>query len=438
MIPSQKHVILFCYQEMSPKDAGSFTERQLFILKLLYFVLNAMLYSTYTFTAKYFDDVWRIPAHHFGYIIGLCALSFSGSIFWTMLADRTGRHKLIILLATTGYVGWFFALRLDFLKSASDIIRALFVGVCYGISSFCTSALFPLLDSRILLMLSTDAHLSKELFGRQRLFGVFGQSFVTILNGIMIDYLGFDAIFLNLLLFSTIFIILVISAIPDFHCNSIVVSPKDEHEPSLSFGSAIGRLVLSFDYVFFLVIILLAGTTRGVTGNYLVQYLEKSMKLNSMVSTIMMQTRIIAEIGIFFAGGQLMGIFGVHRMLLIAQVSGFIRVFVYAVIPTRWPWTLTPLIIELLKGVNNACLVSAGVRYVHDFAPVGVEATAQGFFSGVHSYLANAASGFFSGFVLQIYENDAFAFQKLFAYTSVLSAIGISTFCIKQLLATCK
>lgn len=396
--------------------------------KLLYFTLNILVYSTYTFTAKYFSDVWRIPEHHFGYILGLCAVGFSGSLLWTMVADRTRQHRLVLLLTTLGYAGSFSLLRSGLFLQAPLRDRLIFVATCYGLANFFMSALFPLLDNRVLMILAAEPEpFSKELFGRQRLWGVLGQSVVTLLNGATITIWGFDAMFTNLVASSMIFSLLIILGV-----SSKMNSRQDERypcepiQPSIPFCEAAQRLIYSPNYLFFLAIILVAGTTRGVSGNYLPQYLEKVMNLSTLEISLVLQSRIIAEVGIFFMGQPLMNWLGIHWLLAVAQLTGLLRVLIYAILPSRW--TGIPLIVELLKGVNNACLVSAGVRYVHELSPPGVEATAQGFFSGVHSYLANAASGFFGGTILQMCSHHAEPFKALFAYTSILSTAGIVAF----------
>lgn len=410
--------------------------RFLLIPKLLYFTLNVLVFSVFTFTAKYFEEEWGLSSHHYGYITGLCALSFAGSLFWTMVADRTGGHKLVLLLATVGYATSFSLLRTAVFLQSPLRTRLIFVSCCYGLANFFASALFPLLDSRIFIMLSSDPkHYSKELFGRQRLFGVLGQSTITLISGVAIDKMGFDAMFLNLFFATLLFSLLVIFSVPgakdapSAHDTSRK-SGASSRKASLSFSQATWQLLCAPDYTIFLLITLIAGTVRGVAGNYLMRHLEKTMNLSAFDVSFTLQSRLATEIGVFFLGPHLLRSLGVQWLLAIAQLTGLIRVAIYAVLPSYPPWTSLPLAVELLKGINNACLISAGARYVHDLAPPGMEATAQGIYSGVHSYLANAASGFLGGVILYMHRADPRAYRALFAYTSVLSAIGCIIFSV--------
>ena len=417
--------------------AASFCDHHLLLPKLLYFMLNALCYSTYTFTAKYFKDVWGIADHHFGYMVGLCALSFTGSLLWTMIADKMRRHKLILVLTTIGCTGSFMLLRTGLFMTAERSTKLIFVSLCYGLSNFFTSALFPLLDYQVFAMLTADARFSKEIFGRQRLFGTLGQSAITLLSGYTITAYGFDAMFLNLLVSCGAFLFLI-----SIGLKNASVAEKEQSADKrstklvekMSFKRATRSLLLSPDFFFFLLIILIAGMTRGMAGNYLPQYFDSVMHLSPWQTSVMLQTRIITEVAVFFLGKEFLQLFGVKWMLFTAQLAGLLRVLAYAVLPTGEPWALLSLVIELLKGINSGCLISAGVRYVHDVAPAGAEATAQGFFSGVHSHLANAASGFLGGLILQLHESNPPAYRELFRYTAVLATVGLVLFSLRQLL----
>lgn len=424
---------------MAPYTCGIWprVEGCLLFPKLLYFILNVLVFSTYTFTAKYFEDVWGVPGYHYGYMLGLCAISFSGSLLWTLLADRTQRHKSILALAAIGYTGSFCLLRVELFQRASLAYRLAFVSFCYGLSNFFTSALFPLLDNQVFMMLSVDSQSPcKELFGRQRLFGILGQSAITLLNGFCIEQWGFDSMFVNLVIACLFFCLLIVFGIPErtdvtkLPDAPSTTSPRSE---AITFRQRVIRLIRSQDYLVFLLVILLAGITRGVTGNYLPQYLEKTMHMTTFGISIMLQSRLLTEVGIFFVGPFLLNRLGIHWLLTVAQITGLVRVGLYAVIPSHPPWSSTPFAIELLKGISSACLISAGALYAHNVSPTGVEATAQGLYSGVHSYLSNAASGFFGGIILQIHRDDPDSYKVLFLYTSLLSALGLAIYIFRFL-----
>ncbi len=486
--------------------------------KLLYLFLNMMLYSTYTFAASYFEQTWGLQMHYFGYIIFLCGIvSFVGSLTWTALADRTGRHKELLILMSLASCLSFLALRSNSPSTLPFAARLLYVSLCVALSNFFSSALYPLLDSCVMAHLADYSATAKELFGRQRLFGAVGQSLVTALSGVAIDRHGSDAMFAILVASMLLFILVVATSIgrspPPPHggdrlpkevpsrveegllpqkslpassqddgrasqsaaCQAAAIAPlivhrtpaegralpgQDEplprcgglHDATAGAAAVVAldvdrkgaveaeaplhrlparTLFGTYEFSFFLAIILIAGTSRGVVGNYLPLYFEKEMSMDQTHICIMMQTRIITEIGVFFMEESLMRRIGGANMLLLAQATGLLRVLAYAILPAQPPWTLLPLAIELFKGISNACLVSAGVHYVHSYSSSGREATAQGFFTGVYCYLANASSGLFGGLVLHVYSDAPHKFRTLFTYTSVLSLLGIIWFLLQ-------
>lgn len=426
----------------------------LLIPKLLYFTLNVLCYCVYTYTGIYFEQVWKISNYHYGYIIGICCgVSFGGSLLWTILADRTGHHRNIIVASTVGYCASYMLLwwaQGAFPADSTFAFRLALVSLSYGLSNFFTSGMYPLLDHCMFVHLSRDARFTKELFGRQRLFGTLGQSFITALMGFTISIYGFDSIFVALAISTALFLFLVLWGLPSKRHTAppTIIQEKTDRKvddspadiPSENHQTIFSptKLLLSKpDYVFFLFIILIAGTTRGVIGNYVPQFMGTTLGVPTKYMGLILQSRILTEVVIFFIGKQMMERVGVVWMMIIGQAAGFLRAFAYAVVPAEHPWNLSPLLIELLKGVNNACLISAGVRYCHDVAPPGASTTAQGFFSGVHSFLANATSGFFGGAILQLFHRHQHGYRILFAATAILSFIGLALYCLRQLV-NCK
>lgn len=410
-------------------------DEYLLLPKLLYLTANMSVYASYTYVSNYFAEVWRIPIHKFGYLSGLSAASFAGSLLWTMLADRTNRHKLILFVSVISYALLFCSLKIEHPRIMMDgWKREALVSFAYGGSNLFISAIYPLLDNRMLLLLSKDTRYTKDLFGRQRLWGTVGQVLITGINGLGIQYFGYDVMFVSLACSSLLFLLVVFFAIPSSlsPCNSeptTVEEPKKEKRAN--FWRPFFELVTNLDFIFFLSIVLVTGYARGILGNFLPYYLQYVMHQSPAVYGIALQTRLVTEILFFFIGKQLLQVFGVYGILLLAQVSGALRALLYTVIPSTKAWSYAVFGIELLKGINNACLISAGVKLAHEMAPEGCETTAQGFVSGVYGNLANAAAGVLGGFILQNFAHDPMAFRYLFAATTVVSAVAIVLYILK-------
>lgn len=589
-----------------------FIDQYLILVKLLYFSLNVLCYSTYTYTNTYANQVWQVENDKFGYILGLGAIGFTGSLFWTWLADRWNQTRLIVMMASIGYCTSFFLLRLipiETVVTLSASFRFVYFSVAYGMCNFFTSAMYPLLDRRVFQILSQDKRFSLELFGRQRLFGTLGQSFITLVNGFAIDKFGFDSLFVSLIVSTLVFLLLVANSFPrdlppsplldnklngDLHhrkqsddkvdedssfqekiicktkskddldrsvdvysedivkksilnksevdsqkaekctlnekqaiiCmdnmdtevasvlenfpNLEVVSPtknsvfsscsdfnfegksavddNDEEEvgsddmhftnccddkfcslykcdasiDNNSFESGLNEAKVNEDvlldekeskgsilllmrnivFLHFLVCVLITGIARSVVGNFLHQFLRESLKISHFKATVVTQTKLVSEILFFFFGKQMIARFGTHRVFLAAQLSGLVRVCAYCLMPifenhvpgkTNIPWLFLPIFVEALKGINNACLLSAGARIAHDCAPRGCQSLAQGFFSGVNSYLSISLAGILSGVIFHITKSasTAVSYHQLFVVTSALAFLGIVIYSIR-------
>jgi len=428
-------------------------ERWLVMPKLLYFSLNMTVYSTYYFTSNYFEAVWSIPIHSYGFISGLTTIGFLGSIFWTMLADRTGRHKTILLLSSLGFAGSFLLLRLECFK---DMMwqKLLFVSTMYGFANFFSSALYPILDNRIFAVLIQNPNFTTKLYGQQRLWGSIGQAVISMINAKGITtVLKYDIMFINVTWTTALFLLFVWIGIPSAlsqagkkEITPLVRKRSDEdigkkedvvpHDSTIASPSAsikserqasvfrpVRILLSNPQFWFFIALVLVAGYVRSILGHFLVYYFDRNVRQSPTIYTLAMQMRLVSEILLFFMGRPLLNKFGAFWMMMIGLLSGTLRVAGYAIIPATIKWSYAAFGLEFLKGINNACIITAGVRIAHGLAPHGCEATAQGFFSGIQSNLANAIAGFVGGIILKWYEADSLALQKLFMHTSIFSGL---------------
>lgn len=433
--------------------------------KLLYLSLNLSVYSIYIHISNYFKDIWDIPIHSYGYIAGLTTAGFFGSILWTILADKTKKHKLILILTSLGFMASFCLLRFEFFIDRDGVHKYVFVSTTFIVANFFASALYPLLDSRIFAMLAKNHNFTTKLYGQQRLWGSIGQALIIQLNAFGLQRaIKYDAIFINLVWTTLLFITCVVIGIPnqinDFPNEEQPLKEKieemeekipDAEKPMAPIDTVIGatsprsmheesptrpifKLLGSVHFLFFLLIILFQGYCRGILGHFLTEYFHTTLKQSPVTYSLMLNTRLVSEILLFFWGKPLLLYFGDFAMMLVGLLAGSLRVFAYAVIPTTKNWSYGGFAFEILKGVNSACVIMAGVKITHELAPAGCETTAQGFFSGIHSNLANALSGFLGGLLLNAMQDDPKAVQKLFLLTAIVSFISCGMFLFKQLI----
>ena len=190
--------------------------------KLIYFTLNMALYSSLTFTSAYFFERWGLPIYQFGALSSLSIIELFGAMWWGGLADRSGRHREILLGCTWMYCGCFCALPvMEWVVPDEDGM-----GVKMGISTillgatyFCMSSFFPLVDSCVLRELklrnSDDSNSNEHLsFGKQRLWGTVGHAAISVISAQFISWYGWPGMF-GVMILTCVAFSVIIYTIPD-------------------------------------------------------------------------------------------------------------------------------------------------------------------------------------------------------------------------------
>lgn len=411
--------------------------------KLIFFFVNFILYTTYTYQLDYLADEWNLNITTSGFITSIPVISFFFAIAWSSLAQRTGRYKEIIVLVVGMYGLCFtsFWVLAPIMKEAGEWHRFVTVSIIYGSMSILGSALFPLLDHKMYLKLAIDRRYSPESFGRQRLWGTVGQGVAGFVAGWGIEKFGYAAIFFMSAGASIIFIVLVIVGF-ESSSSTLILNEKITNDrqnkneknatiKKMGWIEAMGKL-MNTQFISFLFVILVASYARAIVGNYLVRYLKTCLNISKDTSGFLILTRSVPEICCLYFSKNLLKAFGVKNMLLMGQVAGLIRVTTYAWLPEKVKWL--PFAIESLRGVNNAFLMASGVRLAHELAPVEAQTVAQGFFHGIYGNLTTGTAGILASLIsLQVKKNnpeysEADIIRIIFKVSSISSMVGLLFF----------
>lgn len=411
---------------------------QLILPKLLYLTLNLTVYSTHTFTAMYFYQEWHLEIWHYGFIGTLAAIHFITSPIWGRIADRTGKHRFILLLGIAGYATSFGLLQIKFQEGSKGWIRIIWTGCLYGCSFIFSSCLFPLVDEQMIKLLkkqNQNGTSVKELFGRQRLFGSLGHGLATLITGIGIDRFGYWSMFLNLFISSFLFCLFVISLIPvdgkiekeEKEDAKAIKEPIANEKPDSSF-----KLISSISFILFLLMIFCSGYVRAVLSLYLPFYLQKDHHRSATLVAFAKLCQVASEVLLFLFGKHLHRLMSPPFLVLLAQVCGIGRAFAYSFLPPIGSWFYAAFGIELLKGASTALAVSGGVIMAEELAVQsgrGLETTAQGMFSGVYTGLSSAAGGVIGGLILLLLPNHSIS--TLFLITAIAASMTTILFGVK-------
>ena len=384
--------------------------------KLIYFTLNMALYSSLTFTSAYFFERWGLPIYQFGALSSLSIVELIGAIWWGGLADRSGRHREILLGCTWIYCGCFCLLPLaEWILPDEDAagLKLALSTVLLGATYFCMSSFFPLVDSCVLHELKrrtadgpgSSDHVS---FGKQRLWGTIGHAAISVISAQFISWFGWSGMF-GVMILTCVAFSLIIYTIPDGQAIELEPSPIEESN-SLNQNST-WTFLFKFDFLLFLFVVLLSGYMRSILSIFLPYHLLIDLNQTPMFVGMTAVFRISAEILIFaYTSGKISpetsGGLGTRagevKLVLLGLGAGVLRVAGYSVL--EWlenasglPLWLVVFLLESLKGISVACLISGAVRLAHDLVPESASTRAQALVSGTYSGLSTGLAGLIGG-----------------------------------------
>jgi hypothetical protein len=417
--------------------------------KLIYFTLNMALYSSLTFTSAYFFERWGLPIYQFGALSSLSIIELIGAMWWGGLADRSGKHREILLACTLMYCVFFCALPvMEWVVPDEDGI-----GIKLGISTvllgatyFCMSSFFPLVDSCVLRELKkrnnvADGDGSEHLsFGKQRLWGTVGHAAISVISAQFISCFGWPGMF-GVMILTCIAFSLIICTIPDGEeSDGIEIIDLNCDNAIITSNQGNWNFLLKFDFILFLFVVLLSGYMRSILSIFLPYHLLIDMHQTPLFVGMTAVFRISAEI-LIFAYAQTSSSSGLRindsslgtragevKMVLFGLAAGVVRVAGYGALReieemSGFPLWLVVFLLESLKGISVACLISGAVRLAHDLVPDSASTRAQALVSGTYSGLATGLAGLIGGGVTFILPSHDLT--TMFRVTAVGGVIGI-------------
>ncbi|KGG51858.1 hypothetical protein DI09_25p180 [Mitosporidium daphniae] len=321
--------------------------------------------------------------------------------------------------------------------------------IIVGVYILFATAMPPLIDRLVLEDLTAKGY-SKDLYSRQRLFCTIAYGIVTFGVGYFIKLYGYHVMFISLAIFAAVFVgytLLFTRADPKSeHIESTqnsaggsspatasdatgtkedieALSATKESKPS------IWTLLSDFNYIFFLVIILINGFARFFLSFFLNLYFTENVKMNPVQSSIAAIMGLLFEIAIFFKAKDLLSSLGIHWMLILGQLAMTVRLWIYYVIPPRVEFLYVFLCVELLKGINFGFIQPSAVKLSSQYAPPGLMGTCQGIYNGVFTGLG----GFTAGMFAKLFMTPT-NFASLLLVVASISTVGLVLFIVKYLL----
>jgi Na+/melibiose symporter-like transporter len=429
------------------KKKFNFNRDLLPLPKLLFFVLNVLGYSLHAFQTKFFIKEWGFTAAKVGWMNAFQCINFMGSIVWSHLADKTGKHRTITVVCAFMFCA-ISSLGLWHLFDKNRWTGMVWAITLNTLASFFLSGLFPMIDAQVIAILSSSGSFSKDIFGRQRLWGSLGHSASTALSNLSRMIFRHDnAMFVFMNLSGILFIAVVVVVVPrdlkiekgkgHHHHHGGEKKAETAPSPALSVqsgseaGSSVsgssggsssgGRrdlqaagaaveaamaptpmppalpasqapaknptltLLKMPSFWLFLAFVLIAGYSRSIMSIYQKYFVSDVLKYGDASSVILDIVRPISEVVVFFFSKQILAALGVHWVLIISQVAGILRTVAYSFI-SKIP--KGPGVMIVVYGVELLKGLNSGML-VSAAVKVAMELAPRG--------CENTAQGLFSG-----------------------------------------
>lgn len=445
VFPEKKHDKSDLY-EPEP-EAYANPDPYFIVPKLLYFLLNWMIYSTHAFLPHVLKSQWGITDEMYNLSFIFYVFNFFGAMLWGTIADKTRKFKLIagICVLMTSL----FVVLLAFPPPFEGIPRSIyFFFLCSG-NFFFSAGTFPIIDSIALSMLTQDPTAGKDAIGQQKAFGTIAHSINTKVIHYFYEHFGedYNIMFYSLMMTMVPLFMTLLYFVPDslkITLHKHHHAPAHDKKPAGAEASAAADSCTSISepaeeaknpalgllrrpaFVLFLSVILIAGLVRCVNTNnhslYLTDYLYVD---KGDIGDLMMYFRLPFELGLLFFAKPLMAKTGPYWFMMLGQLAGVVRIAGYLIVKPdhgREGFGKAVLIVlEILKGINSSMISASMVRLANDLAPKEWGGTAQTLVAGVWQGASMALSAVVGYLVLKPLE---LTLWHLFMITSVIGLAG--------------
>lgn len=404
----------------------------LIVPKLLYFLLNWLVYSPHSYQFQFVGLAWDISKDRLNLSMMFQIFNFFGAMFWGALADRTRKYKLIA--ATCVVINTAFVCAMAFPLFEGNMRYAYYCLITAG-QCFFSAGTFPMIDAIVLSILEADPTAGKDCYGTQKVFGTFGHNITTFVIHMAYDYFGQDFFVMYYSAIGTM-VVLTLTLLYGVSDNLRIKAHKhhgpskkssEEEEPVPEGSSTVG-LLKKPSFMIFLLSILAAGIVRSVNTNNHSIYLTDYLKADKRVVGDMMLFRLFPEITLLLFAKYFLSVMGPYWFLILGQLAGVIRILLYLLLKplasSQFPDYWIIVAGEMLKGVNSS-LVSAGAfRIASDLAPAAWGGAAQTLVAGVWQGVSMFFAAIIAAGILWYFGSEDENLFYVFAITGLIGAIS--------------
>ena len=301
--------------------------------------------------------------------------SFLGQLFWSMVTDRLGEYKRVLVGTSLAGTCIIF---LNLLPTVQVNFWWLFA--VQVTSSFFLSTGGPIIDAMCLSVLAEQN--SEEQYGDQRLWCAVGWGGMSLVAGQLIDTFGIGFMFWGFASIQLLYLAVCLFYMPMQKRTDS--SPTTQAQQSVSL-----KQFLNFDVIWFFANLIVYGLAMSVVESFLLVFLnedfENTPKVLLGASTTMMclfEVPVFKYIDAVWARRKER----LTSVLMACKLVLAFRCICYTLLPASNPWLV--LLVEPLHGFTFAAMWSATVEYGQRIAPPGCVARMQALVNGIYYQIA--------------------------------------------------
>jgi PPP family 3-phenylpropionic acid transporter len=338
-----------------------------------------------------------LSGQQIGVLTGLPPLMMLlGASFWGALADAAKQHQRLFRLSILAVMA--FAVLLALAAQFWTLLPVI------ALFAFCGTPITPLMDNSVLEWLGDH----RERYGKVRLWGAVGWGVAAPVVGRLAEQLGLNVSSYGYLFFMALALLVSLRL------------PIAQASIGRKWGQGLRSIVRDGQWLQFLFVALMGGTTLAVVQNYLFLYMDR-LGARSSVMGLALSVATLGEVVVFWLSERMVRGLGRRGLLMLALGALAVRVMAYSLI--RVPWLVLP--VQLLHGLCFSAMWVASVGLASEIAPEGMGATAQGLLTSVFFGLGGAIGGLGGGMIY-----GRLGFAVVFRLAAAFAILGMIVFAL--------
>ena len=300
---------------------------------------------------------------------------------WTVLADTTRQHRLILSGTLLGAI-----LGMILYPLLTSFLAVLLVVILYSVMA---APISPMADSATMSMLGED----RSLYGRLRLGGTFGFMLSAPLAGMLVQSYGLRLAFWGC---AAMYFLALVSSQMFVHESGMPAARPAALLTHRAHGLGLAGLLNNPRLLLFLSGALVGGFALALVNNFFFPYMKELGASQSLMG-LGLSLGTLCEVPIMFFGNRLLKYFKAYPLFLLALALMGLRLVLqyFAASP------LQAILIQTSLGATFPAMWIAGVAFADEHAPAGMSASAQGLFNAVLFGVGTALGGFAGGALLE-------------------------------------